>query len=268
MFSDKFKARMAGLALAGAAAAFIPATASAGVVVKSSGPSSSTYPVGRQVADTATVTLKAGDRITVLTDNGTRVMQGPGTFRVGEGATRTQARFSSLTRRSNARRARTGAVRGAENTVVRSPNLWYVNLAAAGNVCLYDLETVRLWRPVSEEAQTFTFMDQASQATLDVNFVDSEAVRSLDTETLPLSNGASYAITSMLTPSVSEEPAGADESEAAAEMPATPTSITVTFVALSEVPEAQDALAQTLFANGCTTQLALLADTLEASARP
>lgn len=264
MFSDKFKARMAGLALAGAAAALMPAAASAGVVVKSSGPSSSTYPVGRQVADTATVTLKAGDRITVLTDSGTRVMQGPGTFRVGEGATRTQARFSNLTRR-NASRARTGAVRGSGPAVARSPNLWFVNVAAAGNICLYDLETVRLWRPVASDAQTFTIMDQTSQTTLDVNFVETESVRALDTEGLPLSNGASYTITPMPTPSGEEEASG--EGEASEETPTAPTSVNVTFVALSEIPDAPDQLAQTLIANGCTTQLALLADTLEASVR-
>lgn len=262
MFSDNFKARMAGLALAGAAAAFIPTAAAAGVVVKSSGPSSSTYPVGKQVEDTATVTLKAGDRITVLTDSGTRVMQGPGTFRVGEGATRTQARFSNLTRRSNASRARTGAVRGSGTAEARSPNLWFVNVAAAGNICLYDLETVRLWRPVASDAQTFTIMDQSSQNTLDVNFVESEAVRALDTEGLPLSNGTSYSITSMLTPM------GEGEGEAPAQMPTAPTTVNVTFFALTEIPETPDQLAQTLIANGCTTQLALLADTLEASVRP
>ncbi|WP_299193570.1 hypothetical protein [uncultured Erythrobacter sp.] len=248
MFSDKLKARFLGLALVGAVLA-VPGAASAGVVVKSSGPSAGEYPVGRQVADEASITLRAGDKITVLTDDGTRVMQGPGTFRVGEGATRTRARFSNLTRQRAARRVRTGAVRsGATGAPARSPNLWFVNVAAAGNVCLYDLGSVRLWRPEATEAQTYQIRDAASQGSLEVSFVESEAVRALDPNGLPITDGGNYTITA---------PAGED-SEAA--------SVNVTFVTMDEEYAAPDALAQALIDNGCTTQLALLADTLEASA--
>ena len=247
MFSDKMKTRLMGLALAGAALA-IPGAASAGVVVKSSGPSSGEYPVGRQVADDASITLRAGDRITVLTDGGTRVMQGPGTFRVGEGATRTRARFSNLTRRRAARRVRTGAVRsGDASGPVRSPNLWFVNVAAAGNMCLYDLGTVRLWRPQASEAQTYRISDTASENSLDVTFVESEAVRALDPNGVPITDGGNYTISA---------PASGETSAS---------SVNVKFVTLVEDYATPDALAQALFENGCTTQLALLADTLEAS---
>lgn len=256
MFSDKFKTRVAGLAMAAAALAVVPVAAHAGVVVKSSGPSAGEYPVGRQVADTATITLRAGDRITVLTDDGTRVMQGPGTFRVGEGATRTRARFSNLTRQQAARRVRTGAVRGAGEGVARSPNLWFVNVAASGTMCLYDMSTVRLWRPDASMAQTFTIMDPATNATLDVPFVESEAVRALDPEGMQLVGGTSYTITAM--------PSG----EAEGEEPAEPTSVSVNFVTLTEEYDAPDQLAQALIANGCSNQLELLADTLEASVAP
>jgi len=249
MFSDKMKARLMGLALVGAVFA-VPGAASAGVVVKSSGPSAGDYPVGRQVADDASITLRAGDKITVLTDGGTRVMQGPGTFRVGEGATRTRARFSNLTRRRAARRVRTGAVRsGATGAPARSPNLWFVNVAAAGNVCLYDLAAVRLWRPEATEAQTYQIRDAGSQGALDVAFVESEAVRALDPNGLAITDGGNYTIT---TPASGESAAS---------------SVNVTFVTLGEEFETPDALAQALFDNGCTTQLSLLADTLEASAQ-
>lgn len=246
MFSDKLKARLAGLALVGAALAS-PALVNAGVVVKSSGPSAGTYPVGTKVADSSSITLRAGDRITVLTDDGTKVMQGPGTFRVGEGATRTRARFSNLTRQNAARRVRTGAVRGTGEGPVRSPNLWYVNVAASGTMCLYDLSSVRLWRSDASSGQTYTVANAATNATLDVQFVETEAVRSLDPEGFMLSDGGSYTISG---------PAGEDGAAATAN---------VTFVALSEEYAAPDALAEALIANGCTTQLELLADTLEAS---
>ncbi len=252
MFSDKFMGRFAGrflsVALVGAAMT-IPAAASAGVVVKSTGPSSGTYPVGQQVDDSSTITLRAGDKITVLTDGGTRVLQGPGTFRVGAGATRTRTQFSNLTRRGNRGRARTGAVRG---TAVSSgnPNLWFVNVAASGPVCLYDLEAVRLWRPVAEGAQTYQITDQASETTLDVNFVETESLRALDPEGLTLVDGNSYTVTA---------PAGEDGAT---------TSVEMTFVKLTEEDLSPGELAQTLIENGCMTQLGQLADRLEASAAP
>lgn len=255
MFSDKLKTRMAGVALAAAALAVVPTAAHAGVVVKSSGPSASDYPVGRQVADSATITLRAGDRITVLTDDGTKVMQGPGTFSVGEGATRTRARFSNLTRRQAARSVRTGAVRGTGEGIARSPNLWFVNVAASGTMCLYDMSAVRLWRPDATAAQTFTIMDEATQATLEVPFVESEAVRALDPTGMQLASGTNYTITAT--------PAG-DAEDSAAES----TSVNVNFVMLTEEYEAPDQLAQALVTNGCTTQVGLLADTLEESVAP
>ena len=257
MFSDKMKARFAGLVLAGAALA-APGMASAGVVVKSSGPSAGQYPVGRQVADTATITLRNGDKITVLTDNGTSVLQGPGDFVVGQGATRTRSRFSSLSRRQASSSARTGAVRGAGTDAPppppegpqAPPNLWYVNLGTSGAICLYDLDRVRLWRSTAESAENYTFVDQTAQTSFEVNFLGSEPTRVWDTETVPLVAGRSYAITGPI--------ASGGEASAA------PTTQVVSFVLLSENYTAQDQLAQALIDNGCTTQLVQLADELEA----
>ena len=248
MFSDKLKTRIAGLALAGAALAFTPSAVSAGVVVKSTGPSSSTYPVGRQIADSATITLRSGDRITVLTERGTRVMAGPGTFRVGEGATRTRRRFSDLTQRGNSRRVRTGAVRGAGDGAPQTPpKLWDVDVAVEGTICLNDLSSVRMWRADQTSAQTFTITDQSSQASLAVPFVGTEPFRSLDPEGLAITNGGQYTIT---TP---------------ASEGAEPSSVSVTFVLLDGDYPTEAALAQGLFASGCTVQLERLADELEAS---
>lgn len=248
MFSDKWKARLAGLALAGAALAVTPSAVSAGVVVKSSGPSASTYPVGRQIADSATITLRSGDRITVLTDSGTRVMSGPGTFRVGEGARRTRTRFSNLTRRGSATRARTGAVRGATGPSQR-PNLWMVDVTAEGTQCMVGFDRVRLWRPEKEEAETYSIVDQASQDSLDVSFVAGETVRALDPAGLTVAPGGTYTITS---------PVSAETGEA--------NRAVVTFVALEGEMETPAQIASALHANGCTTQLELLAETAESEA--
>jgi len=252
MFSVRLKASLAAVALAGVAFA-IPTAVEAGVVVKSSGPSSSDYPVGQQIDDDASITLRAGDRITVLTDDGTRAMQGPGQFRVGEGATRTRARFSNLTRSRAARRVRTGAVRGAEGGEARNPNLWFVNIAAPGNVCLLDLEAIRLWRPDAEFAETYSIVDQSNDRSLDVAFVETEAVRALDPEAIAITEGAEYSILA---------PAGEGEN---GERP----SVNVRFLTLDEDGDYSrpTRLAAALYEKGCTTQLALLADTLETAAR-
>ena len=247
MFSDKFKARLLGLALVGAVMS-VPGAAAAGVVVKSSGPSAGTYPVGKKVADASTITLRAGDKITVLTNGGTKVMQGPGTFRVGEGATRTRARFARLTRQGASNRARTGAVRGSGKGSPTMPNLWLVNVAASGTTCLYNLENVRLWRPEADEGQTYTIAPQGSETALDVNFVETESQRSLDPEGLKLANGSTYTITG----------------PAAGESPGTP--VNVKIVALSETYRQPDLLASALAENGCLGQLAVLGDIAEAEA--
>jgi len=247
MFSDKIKARLLGLALVGAVMS-VPGAAAAGVVVKSAGPSAGTYPVGTKVADASTITLRAGDKITVLTNGGTKVMQGPGTFRVGEGATRTRARFARLTRQGASNRARTGAVRGAGTGSPTMPNLWLVNVAASGTTCLYDLNTVRLWRPSSGEGQTYTIAEQGSEATLDVSFVETESMRALDPKGLKLANGSTYTITG---PTVEETPGA---------------SIDVRIVAMSETYRQPDLLAAALAENGCMGQLAILGDIAEAEA--
>ena len=120
MFSIKYLAAgAAALALA------IPAAAEAAIVVASSGPSAATYPVGRKLDDAGTITLRAGDTLTVLDGKGTRVLRGAGTFPVAAaaGTPAKSATFAVLTMQRSAQRVRTGAVRtgvGAEAPASRS----------------------------------------------------------------------------------------------------------------------------------------------------
>ncbi|MEP1422488.1 MAG: hypothetical protein ABJK59_12020 [Erythrobacter sp.] len=247
MFSVKFKARAVGLALAGACLS-VSGAAAAGVVVKSSGPSAGTYPVGKKVADASTITLRAGDKITVLVNGGSKVMQGPGTFRVGEGATRTRARFARLTRQGASNRARTGAVRGGAKGSVRMPNLWLVNVAASGTTCLYDLENVQLWRPTADEGATYTIAEKGADRQVEVNFVTTEPNRALDPEGLKLADGSTYTITGPATEETNAQ------------------TVDVKIVALTETYRQPDQLAAALADNGCMGQLAALGDTAEAEA--
>ncbi|WP_066525373.1 hypothetical protein [Erythrobacter sp. CCH5-A1] len=239
MFSVSIKQRWGALALAGAALA-LPAAALAGVVVKSTGPSATRYPVGTKVDDNATITLKAGDVITVLTANGTRVIKGAGTFRVGDRPQVAADRFASLTRKRAATRVRTGAVRGEPEGNPTNPSLWYVDVTRSGTVCLYDLTTVRLWRPGSPGTSTYRMFNRDNGAAVDVTFDDTVTVAALDPARLPIVEGASYTIT------------GPDNA----------TSAQVSFVLLEGDFEAPDALGEALLAKGCTVQLEALAASL------
>lgn len=243
MFSDKFKMRMAALALAGAALA-LPMAATAGVVVKSTGPSSTKYPVGTKLDDSASITLKPGDVVTVLTAEGTRVIKGGGTFRVGDRPQVASDRFASLTRKRAATRVRTGAVRAPDDDTVTNPSLWYVDVTRSGTICLYDLATVRLWRPGTEGTATYLIGKPTAALPLaEVTFDETVTVAALDPSRVSVADGESFVISA---------PNGS-------------TSI-INFVLLAEDFEQPDALAEALIAKGCTVQLETLASSLEASA--
>ena len=244
MFSAKMKRAIAALALGGAALA-LPVEAMAGVVVKSTGPSSTRYPVGTKLDDDASIALKEGDVVTVLTAEGTRVIKGAGTFRVGDRPQVASDRFASLTRKRAATRVRTGAVRGDGDGVATNPSLWYVDITRSGTICLYDLATVRLWRPGTEGTATYKIAAHGAGATTaEVTFDDTVTVAALDPARLPITEGIHYMITA----------------------PDGTTSTTFNFVLLSEDYAAPDALAEALIAKGCSVQLEALATTMEASA--
>jgi len=237
------KSRLGALALAGAALA-VPVAAMAGVVVKATGPSATKYPVGTKLDDNASISLKAGDVVTVLTAQGTRVIKGAGTFRIGDRPQVATERFASLTRKRAATRVRTGAVRNVSSEESSNPSLWYVDVTRPGTVCLYDLNTVRLWRPASEGTLTYRMNALGTDAFAEVTFDNAVTVAALDPARLPVTEGGRYSI------------AAADGS----------TTIEVTFVSLAEDIIAPDALAEALIAKGCTVQLETLAAGLEASA--
>lgn len=243
MFSDRLKARISALALAGAALA-LPVAAMAGVVVKSTGPSSTKYPVGTKLDDSASITLKAGDVVTVLIAEGTRVIKGDGTFRECDRPQVASDRFASLTRKRAATRVRTGAVRGDTDEVATNPSLWYVDVTRSGAVCLYDLATVRLWRPGNAGTSTFQIAADDGSAQADLTFDDTVTVAALDPARLPIAEGGQYTITG----------------------PDGMVSAQVSFVLLPEDYPQPDGLAEALIAKGCSVQLETLASSLEASA--
>lgn len=243
MFSDKMKRCISKAALVGAALA-LPGAAMAGVVVKSSGPSAATYKVGVKVEDGSSITLKAGDRVTVLTSRGTQVLKGAGTYIIGEKPKEPRYRFANFTRRGAANRVRLGTVRNVDPSKIERPNMWYVDLTQSGTTCLYDFDTVRLWRPDVSEAATYTMVEPEKADAVEIEFEAEEPDRVLNSARLTLAEGRTYAVRG---PDVDAEP------------------VTLEFALVGEY-ETPEELATILVEKGCDAQLALMADRLEADA--
>lgn len=243
MFSARIRARLAAAALCGGL--FVAASAAqAGVVVKSSGPTASKFPVGTKLDDTSSITLREGDVVTVLTADGTRVIRGAGTFRVGDRPKVANDRFAALTRKRAANRVRTGAVRSEADETPSNPSLWYVDVTRSGMVCLYDLAAVRLWRPGTAGTSTYRIADAAGTKNVEFTFDDTVVIATLDPARLPIIEGSAYRIFS----------------------PDGTVSADLRFVQIAEEFGTPDALAETLIAKGCTVQVEALANSLEAAA--
>lgn len=235
------KAIFARAALSLGALVFIgTAPASAGVVVKSSGPSAATYPVGKKLDDAASITLKSGDSVTVLTDSGTRVISGAGTHRVGARGASKRTTFAMLTRQQSGARVRTGAVRGGPVTSASNPNLWNVDTGQAGKVCLPSVDTITFWRAGVDGEETWVLGSAVSDFHVHVTFDDGDATASLSAEELPLGQNRLYDLSG---------PAGGAKKR-------------LEFVDLGEAPGNAEDLAVALAENGCGGQLELLSDKL------
>jgi hypothetical protein len=229
------------LMLAGAGiVAGAPAPARAGVVVASSGPSAGQFPTGKKLADTDTVVLKGGDSITVLDAAGTRVLKGPGNFRVGAKGGDKRSTFAMLTRQRAAQRVRTGAVRGGGGEgPATNPSLWNVEVDKSGTICVTPGTTINLWRPSSAGEGSYTVQQPGSEQHVHVQFADGDSTAVWNPEELPLKEGSSYAISA---------PGGSAS--------------TVTFEFIDPATDDPEGLAQELAAKGCKVQLDQLANAM------
>lgn len=234
--------RTAAAALAGLV--MFAGAAQAGVVVKASGPSAGQYPVGKKLDDSASVSLKAGDSITVLTANGTKVITGPGQFTVGVRGESKRSTFAVLTRQASGARVRTGAVRsGASAAAPMNPSLWNMDVTQPGKFCLANASQITFWRPVTAGERVYVIGSGKSDYLVQVKFADGAAQASLTGDKLPLATNGSYRL--------SNEGGGAPQP--------------VEFVVLDTVPDTADGLASVLAEKGCNAQLTMLSDRLMTS---
>ena len=129
----------------------VPAAASY-LVVRSSGPSARSYPLGMKLSDDAKVGLGAGDSLTVVGRTTARHLEGPGTFLVG-GREHVRARAS--------RRSRFGARRG--RSLPDTP--WMLDVTRSAQVCVSTEHQLYLWRRTEDHqsAATLTVQDGRSQ---------------------------------------------------------------------------------------------------------
>jgi hypothetical protein len=222
--------------LAAAACALAPTTATAGVVVSASGPSAANFPVGKTIGNSERIVLRAGDTLTVLDGNGTRVLRGAGTYSLDQQSGPSQrGTFAALTQRRTASQVRTGATRGPDDPVA-PPSLWYIDVGHPGTVCVVGSDRVRLWRAATDGDATFSLRPVGGGASHSVTFADGDTLAPWDTAVLPITDGASFSLTG---------PDGTGDG-------------TLTFAVLDSAADEPEALAQQLIEKGCAQQLGLL----------
>jgi hypothetical protein len=235
------------LSIVGAIALSASAASAGTLVVRSTGPSAKSYPAGKAVPDTATITLKPGDVVTVLAAGSTRVFKGPGSFKPTAQATAaTGSSLGKLMSNAGASHQRTGATRSANSAPAKapsSPNLWYVDVSRGGTICLADVTKASLWRPRSTDAQLLTLTSLADGKSVPVDFRAGMAVRTWPMA-MPITNGGQYKF----------EGAGLK----------TPVTLKVAFVANSD--NAPENTVGALISNGCSSQVDLIVDVATAEA--
>ena len=225
-------------ALGGASLELVsPNAVSADVVVASSGPSAGQFPVGKKLASSDQITLKAGDSVTVLGSAGTRIISGAGKHRVGARGAAKRSTFATLTRQRDAARVRTGAVRGdLTGAAITRSNIWYVDVTQSGTMCIAGGMAVQLWRPATEGSPTYMIGNAASPNHMHLAFAEGSATTDWDLVQMPVDDGTSFTIIG---------PGGGPTSE-------------VTFAVLGAQPDNPEDLAAVLIEKGCTGQLELL----------
>ena len=224
------------------AAIFLIAAASASakvLIVRSTGPSAKSYPLGRALTENARITLKAGDTVTLLGSAGTLTLRGPGTF-AATVLVRPGPRTVPIDRRTVTAVVRGGPVpHPAAADMRRAFTVWQIDVTQSGSFCLLRGTDVMLWRP-DAKAPTTVIISAAGGAPQTAEW---PAGRNsiVWAPVSPFVNGGAYTL----------RQAGGDM----------PTQITVYIVKLaSNDPQA---VATTLIKHGCGRQLAALVDEAE-----
>jgi hypothetical protein len=218
-----------------------PAFANA-IIVRSDGPSAKTYPPGKSMPVKGKITLKAGDRVTVLDGSGTRILTGPGNFPVtASDSTATASAFGQFLRSTGVSQMRRGATRGTDITgPAQSPNIWFIDVTQSGPMCIADPASVTLWRPTSKAALPLTIKPVGGAKPVATPFAKGQAMADWPLAELPLADRAQYQL------------ASGGQSE--------PRMVIIRLV--KPAAPTPEATATALIKQGCTAQLDLLVETM------
>lgn len=221
---------------AGAALACASVAAAQSIVVRSTGPSAAQYPQGKKLPDNSSVTLKPGDKLTVLDKSGTRVLSGPGSFKLNGAVERTGGASLAAMVSGGSSRVRTGAVRGAPAGKAPSgpDSIWQIDVTKAGTYCIPEAGAVVLWRPNRTEAEAAKITGDGKSAP--VRWGAGSALKVWPVAEVPVADGKSYVF------------AGPDGK-----------TVDFKFRMLETVPEDQIEVASLLASKGCTIQLDMIA---------
>jgi hypothetical protein len=214
------------IALLAASVMAVPAVADAALVLRSAGPSAKSYPPGKSVAESAQIQLQPGDAVTVLVSNSTRVLRGPGSFKLATPTKVAAAAFNA--------RGRFGAMRAGE--MPSSPSLWHVDVTQSGTFCVAPDQNVKLWRPEKDEAVTLAISSPAG-ATEKVEWAGGNAEMPWPTG-LAIADGGEYRVSWT----------GNDDASK------------LKFVRLASLPNDPQGFAATLIEKGCQSQLDMFID--------
>ena len=208
--------------------AMVPVTAAIAakvVVVRSIGPSAKTYPPGKALSDSTSITLGSGDILTLIGPSSSKTLRGPGTF--------TAATPNAQMAMASGRRGRFGALRTGE--VAKNPSLWDLDATQNGTMCVAEPGKLNLWRPNSEVAAKLNISGGGKQQS--VEFGPGETKLAWPSK-LPVTDGSEYQVTWVESGERNK----------------------LNFVRVSSPPTDLPGAAQLLIEKGCQYQLDLLVD--------
>jgi hypothetical protein len=216
-----------------AATALIASQAMADILVmRASGPAAQRYRPGTLLPDVRPIRLGSSDVLELLSDTGTWTWTGPGDFPAATRTVRTSAGIAA----PDLRRTRVGAVRSVGGATMR-PNVWMVDLAEPGAVCVLSDHAPLLWRTTSEAAATTTITGPGGNVAA-VEWSAGQAAAPWPAS-IPVVDGAGYRITG----------AGA--------------SIDIVVKQVSSPPSSLPAAGMALIERGCQSQIDVLTSQVE-----
>ena len=178
------------LAFAAAATTILTASQAAAdiLVMQASGPVAQRYRPGTLLPDARPIRLGPSDVLELLSETGTWTWTGPGDFPAASRTIRTSIGVAA----PDMRRTRVGAVRSVGGATMR-PNVWMVDLAAPGSVCVLSGSAPLLWRMATETAATTTITGPGGGAGA-VEWSAGQAAAPWPAS-VPVVDGAAYRIT-------------------------------------------------------------------------